>query len=173
MEVIHFNQLFSQYYRRVFSVAFSVAKDRFLAEDIVQETFLKAYQKLDTLKDVCKIGAWLSAIAVRTAIDVLRAEKRKSGLAGDSSLMQKVYEQTATRMNTEEQAAVRLLQEELFQSINLLSADYRNVLLLNIHNGLNEKEIAELLHLKPATVKTRLYRARQQLKRAVLGEEIA
>ncbi|MDQ6595666.1 RNA polymerase sigma factor [Bacillus salipaludis] len=79
MGSIDFNQIFREYSQRLHYIAYSYAKDRFLAEDIVQEALLKAYKKLDTVEDSNKLGAWLSAITARTAIDFLRMEKEKTG----------------------------------------------------------------------------------------------
>ena len=64
--------IFEQYYKRVYYAAYWVIKDQDLAEDIAQETFMKAFKNLHTVQDVEKIGAWLSIIATRTAIDHLR-----------------------------------------------------------------------------------------------------
>lgn len=171
MSSIDFNQLFFTYSRRLHCLAYSYAKDSFLAEDIVQEAFLKAYKKIDSIEDTNKIGSWLSAITARTAIDFLRMENRKNGrLIGSSEIMLDI---TAAETNTEEEAGIRLFKEEISQSIEQLSKESQEVLSLKINLGLNEKEIASRLHLKPSTVKTRLYRARKQLKQVSLCKESA
>src|SRR5690606_29750950 len=68
--------IFEQYYKRVSYAAYRVIKDQDLAEDITQETFMKAFKNLHTVQDVEKMGAWLSIIATRTAIDHLRRLNR-------------------------------------------------------------------------------------------------
>nr|WP_263323607.1 RNA polymerase sigma factor [Neobacillus sp. Marseille-Q6967] len=159
---IDFNELFKTYSRRLHGLAFSYTRDPFLAEDVVQETFIKAYKKLDTIVDSTKIGAWLSAITARTAIDLLRMEKRKCSrliVSPDS-----IVGLSSPDKNPEDEVEMLLLNEELSNRMNQLSKDYYDVLCLKIIFGLNEKEIAKRLRLKPSTVKTRLYRARKQLK---------
>lgn len=171
MSSIDFNQLFFTYSRRLQGLAFSYVKDSFLAEDIVQEAFLKAYKKMDSIEDGNKIGSWLSAITVRTAIDFLRMEKRKtSNLIGSSDIMLEI---AAAETNTEDEAGIRFFKEEISQGIESLSKESQEVLTLKINHGLNEKEIASRLRLKPSTVKTRLYRARKQLKQVFIGKESA
>lgn len=152
-------------------MAYSYVKDHFLAEDIVQESFLKAYKKIDSIEDINKIGSWLNAITARTAIDFLRMEKRKNSRLVDSSEI--IVGFTAAETNTEEEADIHFLKEEVCQGMENLSKESQEVLSLKIYHGLNEKEIASRLHLKPSTVKTRLYRARKQLKQTIKCKESA
>jgi RNA polymerase sigma factor (sigma-70 family) len=173
MGTIDFDQLFTLYSRRLHYIAYSVIKDRYLAEDVVQETFIKAYKKIDTIEDIEKMGAWLSAIAARTAIDFLRSEKRKNLVLADESIIEQMNGHCATSMNTEEEVDARLFKDDLNRSMEQLSAEYQAVLVLKVEHGLKENEIASLLQLKSATVKTRLYRARKKLKQAFAERETA
>lgn len=170
MADIDFNQLVSMNSRRLFCIAYSITRDRFLAEDVVQESLIKAYKKIDTVEDSDKISSWLSAIATRTAIDFVRAEKRKNCLPADQSFMEQVHGRTPARFNTEEEVDILLFKEDLNRTIKQLSPEYQEVLILKAEYGLKENEIAGLLQLKSATVKTRLYRARKQLKQAFARE---
>jgi len=163
-----FEQLHSMHSKRLFYIAYSVTKDRFLAEDVVQETFLKAFKKMDTIDNVEKVGAWLSSIAARTAIDFIRTEKRKRWVPADQNLMEKLNWEVPSEMNTEKEVEARLLEADLNKRISCLASEYRDILLLKVKFGLKEQEIAGLLQLKSATVKTRLYRARKQLKQSFL-----
>ncbi|SFB07013.1 MULTISPECIES: RNA polymerase sigma factor [unclassified Bacillus (in: firmicutes)] len=173
MGAIDFNQLYSLYSQRLNYIAYSFMKDRFLAEDIVQEAFIKAYKKIDTIEDVNKVGAWLAAITARTAMDFLRSEKRKNWMLADPTIMEQVIGESITAINTEKEVEIRLLKEDLGKQVRNLSKESQVVLILKHQHGLKENEIAHLLHLKSATVKTRLYRARKQLKQAYLERETA
>ncbi|MBT2728024.1 sigma-70 family RNA polymerase sigma factor [Bacillus sp. ISL-75] len=163
MAHIEFDQLFSMYFKRLFYIAYSVTRDRFFAEDVVQESFIKAYKNIKTVEDSEKIGAWLCAIVTRTAIDFLRKEKRMNWIPTEQSLTDHVYGQTSIRLNTEEEVEFRLFKKDLIRIMHHLSDDYKAVLILKIEYGLKENDIASLLELKPTTVKTRLYRARNFL----------
>lgn len=167
MTAIDFNEMYQMYARKLTSIAYSVTKDWFIAEDVVQEAFVKAYKKVGTIEDVGKIGAWLSSITVRTAIDFLRMEKRRKCVCVDFTLTDHSQLSICTEGRTETEVEVRIFKEEIAESMHVLSNEYQQVLLLKMEYGLKENEIASLLQLKPSTVKTRLYRARKKLKNAI------
>lgn len=128
---------------------------------------MKAYKKIDSVDDPTKLGAWLAAITARTAIDFLRMEKRKGCILLDSQVLEPLAGAAGNEANTEEEVYVRLFQEEVDRTMETLSVESQQVLILKIQYGLKEAEIASLLNLKSGTVKTRLYRARKQLKRCL------
>lgn len=167
MNAVNFNEVYSKHAKRLYYIAYQYTRDEFLAEDIVQESFLKAYRKLDTVEDNGKLGAWLSAITARTAIDFLRSEKRRQWTPLDYAELEPLHGVGAgagSGSSTEEAAVIRLFQEEIGGSIENLSKEFQEVLILKMQYGLKETEIASRLNLKSATVKTRLYRARKQLR---------
>jgi RNA polymerase sigma factor (sigma-70 family) len=170
MERIDFNQLYTMYSRRLHYIAYSILKDHFLAEDVVQESFLKAFKKKESMNDFNKIAAWLSQITARTAIDFLRNEKRKNCLPSDQSIIEAHLYDSVNQHQTEEEVERRLFEKDLDDSMGKLSKEYKEVLVLKIHYGLKEKEIAIKLQLKPTTIKNRLFRARKQLQE-VLSEK--
>jgi RNA polymerase sigma-70 factor (ECF subfamily) len=173
MGLVDFNQIYAMYTKRLLYIAYRYTKDQFLAEDIVQETFIKAHKNIHTIKDTRKLGSWLAVIATRTAIDYLRSNKRNCCLSVDPAVMEPFLGSSENGMNIEEEVAIRLYQEELFHIIGDLSKEFQEVLILKVHYGLKDNEIAALLNLKVATVKTRLYRARKQLKQAYVQKETA
>jgi RNA polymerase sigma-70 factor, ECF subfamily len=71
-----FRQLVRQYGKVVHTLCYRLLKDRARAEDVMQETFMKAYETIDTLHDPKRLGAWLNSIARNRSVDILRAEKR-------------------------------------------------------------------------------------------------
>lgn len=173
MNSLDFNQVYSTHVKRLQCIAYQYTKDRLWAEDIVQEAFVKAFKKIDTIEDPNKIGAWLSAITARTAIDFLRSEKRNRWIPIDNTEMELMMGYDKNKMNTEEAVGIRLFQQDLGRSIRYLSKEFQEVLILKVTYGLKENEIASLLELKSATVKTRLYRARKQLKQVIAEKESA
>jgi len=145
-------------------IAYQYTKDRFLAEDIVQEAFIKAYKNMNHVEEPHKIKAWLSVITARTAIDFLRSQKRKACVPIEPAAMGPMAGASPSEMSTEAAVDIRLFQEDLNRTMGRLSDEFREVLILKIQYGLKETEIASILDLKSGTVKTRLYRARKQLK---------
>lgn len=173
MAYIDFDELYNLYSKRLNYVAYSITKDRYLAEDIVQETFIKAYKKIDTIENTEKIGSWLAAIAGRTAIDYLRAEKRKKAIPSDQTLMEQMFSNEDTSPSIEKEVEIILFKEEIQDFLYTLTLDYQQVLVLRAQYGLKEEEIASQLNLKSGTVKTRLHRARKQLRKVMMQKHSA
>jgi RNA polymerase sigma-70 factor (ECF subfamily) len=173
MTLVDFNRLYNQYSKRLHFIAYSITRDRFLAEDVVQETFMKAYKKMGGVEDFNKIGSWLSSVAARTAIDFLRVEKRRKWIAAEPSFIESIHNQTPANMNTEDKVIFQFLKEDIHHSLKKLSNDYQMVLILKLQHGLKENEIARLLRIKSCTVKTRIYRARKQLKQVFTASNFA
>jgi RNA polymerase sigma factor (sigma-70 family) len=166
-----FTDLYQTYYKRIYYVALHITKDKQLAEDAVQETFIKAISKMGSVKDQQKIGAWLSVVAARTAIDLVRKEKRGNVMAAEQLQLEGYG--LKTEQNVEKDVEALLFNQYIYAAINQLSANYQYILKLKLQKGLKEQEIASLLHLNQNTVKTRLYRARQQLKLIVNRQDTA
>ena len=160
--MIDFSEIYSLYYKRLFHIGYSITRDLHLAEDVVQETFIKAMKKVETIEEDSKIGAWLSVIATRTAIDLLRIERKKNGIPMEKERLESLG--IVMKQNVEEEVETGFLMEQVRCAIGKLTHDYQDVLMLKLDQGLKEYEIAAVLDLKPSTVKTRIYRARKQLK---------
>jgi RNA polymerase sigma factor (sigma-70 family) len=164
--MVDFEALFALFSKRLTLTAYSITKDWHTAEDVVQESFIKAYKKVETIENIEKIGPWLSSITTRTAIDFLRADKRRKSVPVDFTYMDFLVHAEVS-MSPEDEVEINFLKDDLTQSIHDLSKEYKEVLLLRMQYGLKEAEIANLLQLKSTTVKTRLHRARKQLKLAI------
>ncbi|MYL51418.1 sigma-70 family RNA polymerase sigma factor [Halobacillus litoralis] len=165
-----FCEMYEQYYHRVYYTALKVTKNPCSAEDILQETFIKAYDKLDEIREEGKVGAWLSTIAHRKAIDFLRKEKKAVLLPiEEMPVPQPTYENTAS--DVEHICECRHLEEDIKKRISTLSPKLRAVFQLSYDQQLQEKEIAQTLRITQAAVKSRLHRARQAMK-GKLGEEM-
>ncbi|MDZ5471520.1 RNA polymerase sigma factor [Bacillus sp. 31A1R] len=170
---IDMNDICEKYSKRLFQVAFCITRDHYLAQDVVQETLIKAYQKMDTVKEVEKLGSWLSSIATRTAIDFVRKEKRKNETMLEGSVLEDKNVHLIANQDVEKEVEVSLLKEEIGRVINGFSSDAKNIFLLKIKEGLKEKEIASKLHINEGTVKTKVYRARKQLKMELAEQYLA
>ncbi|WP_370221649.1 RNA polymerase sigma factor [Cytobacillus sp.] len=155
------------YNKRLYHIAYNITRDHYLAQDVVQESLLKAYKKMDSIDDQEKLGAWLSSIATRTAIDFVRKERRTNERIQDSVDFENCMGNKYIDAGLE--AEVNLLEEQIYAYVDSLSYEQKRVFLLKTKHGLKEKEIADILHLNPNTVKTKLYRVRQHL-REILGD---
>jgi RNA polymerase sigma-70 factor (ECF subfamily) len=160
-----FEQLVRQYDRQVFRIAQHIVQNREDAEDIVQDAFLKAYQKLDQFQGNSKFYTWLVRIAVNEAL--MRLRKRRTGrtvsidediATEEGSVPRDLAE---WRPNPEQLYGQSELAEILRKTINGLPPGFR---VLRDVEGLSTEETAEALGLSVPAVKSRLLRARLQLR---------
>ncbi|GAA5417273.1 RNA polymerase sigma factor YlaC [Paraliobacillus ryukyuensis] len=158
-----FHDYFKCHYHEMLAFARYITKDYYLAEDVIQEAFLKAYQHHSDINDSSKWKAWIKTIVKRTAIDCLRKEHRIVLL--EMNDITENYVTTTTAASFVEEALDRNISyEQLHQAIYQLQPILRTVLYLKLQNELADKEIAQYLNISLSAVKTRLYRARKQLR---------
>lgn len=136
------------------------------AEDLAQETFLRAHRQISTLRDPAALESWLYQIATHVSIDRLRqrartVERQVDAPIEDLSIPDRGRPSPLTIVQQTE------MSECVQRYIANLSDAYRAVLLLHDADGLTGDEIAHLLHLPLTTVKMRLHRARRQLEAAL------
>jgi RNA polymerase sigma-70 factor (ECF subfamily) len=146
----------------IYRLALSIVRDPSLADDVVQETLIKAWRAapLDATGSVPR--AWMTKVARNTAISMLRT-RREDPTANDR-LPERVSRVTPAR-TVEGRAALG----ELGHALDRLDEDARTLIVLREIDGMSYEDIAAAMDLPLSTVKTRLFRARQQLKRALEG----
>lgn len=144
----------------IFRYAMWLIKDKAIAEDVVQETFLRAWKSLDSLKDEGAAKSWLITILRRE--NARRFERKQFDLVDIDDVS------VADPINFGD---VVLEHRELRKIIGALSEEYREPLMMQILMGFSGDEIAEQLNLNKNTVMTRLFRARNQIKEALLGDQ--
>lgn len=139
--------------------AFWLARDRALAEDVVQEAMLRAWKALDSLDDDARAKQWMLTIVRR---EHARTWERKRLEVTDIDAL---VEAEADVLATEDDAAVSEMREALFR----LEEDYREPLVLQVMLGYTTDEIATEMGLSRGAVLTRLFRARHKLRAAMGG----
>lgn len=166
-----FNQLVLRYQNLVYSVAYRIMGDTQSASDVTQDTFLKAYQKLDTFRGG-NFKAWLTRIASNRCYDELRKIKRHpetylEDLTPDDSNDEAPIPSSAD--TPEEIAQQADLQQAIQQCIQNLKADQRIVLVLSDVQEMSYQEIAKTTNIQIGTVKSRLSRARLSVRNCLQG----
>lgn len=149
-----YEKLVDLYYQDVFRYAFWLCKNQALAEDLVQEAFLRAWRSLDSLQSDKAAKAWLFTILRRENARLYERYRPELVDVDDVSIADADDREPEQRMD----------RNMLYAAINRLDADYRDPLLLQVVGGFSGKEIAEMLDLNSNTVMTRLFRARSKLK---------
>ena len=146
----------------IYRYAFWLCGDKHVAEDITQETFLRAWRALDSLKDDKAAKAWLITILRRE--NARRFERKQFDY---SDVEQELLEDVLSTSNEDETE-----QYWLRRQIGKLDVEYREPLLLQLIGGFSGDEIADMLELNRNTVMTRLFRARNQLKEELEAPEV-
>lgn len=158
---VRYEALVNALHADLYRYAYWLVHDKQVAEDLVQETFLRAWRALDSLKDQKAAKSWLITILRRE--NARRFERKQFEMSE--------YDESATvdyiSSNTEQQLEEHWLREKIAK----LPSEYREPLVLQVIGGFSGEEIANMLDLNKNTVMTRLFRARNQLKEAIEQEQ--
>src|SRR5512135_354588 len=163
-----FEALVRRYDRNVFRIANHITQNREDAEDVVQDAFLKAYENLHNFQEQSKFYTWLVRIAVNEALMRLRKRRPERFVSLDEDV--KTEEDSMPREiadwspNPEQQYNQAELKEILSKTIQGLPPGFRTVFVLRDVEGLSTEETADALELSVPAVKSRLLRARLQLR---------
>jgi len=159
-----FEAVMRRYNQRLFRLARSLLRDDSEAEDVLQDSYVRAYAHLDQLDDPSRLGSWLSHIVVHECRARLRRRGRHMRLVEQAAKGAPVRIVPGPAANPEEQALNHQLGNVLAGAIDSLSLGYRVVFVLRDVEGLSTAEVARSLGITEMAVKTRLHRARASLR---------
>jgi len=169
-----YRELIRRYERPLFSLLYRMVRDRELAEDLAQETFVKALNAIESYRPEYKFSSWIFKIANNAAIDHLRRrELHTLSLEGSPHAeTPEAVEATALQIGDRQESPLdeveaRELGGQIEQAIAGLRPEYRSCILLRHVEGRAYEEIAEILNLPLGTVKTYIHRARNELRQAL------
>ncbi|KSU58041.1 RNA polymerase subunit sigma [[Bacillus] enclensis] len=163
-----FSELVELYKDKVFQICFRMLGNRHEAEDIAQEAFIRAYVNIETFNQKRKFSTWLFRIATNLCIDRIRKKKPDyyldAEVAGTDGLT--MYSQVAVDVQMPEDEVENMeLQETIQKEISKLPEKYRSVIVLKYIEELPLQEISEILDMPLGTVKTRVHRGREALRK--------
>jgi RNA polymerase sigma-70 factor, ECF subfamily len=169
-----YRELIRRYERPVFALLFRMVRDRELAEDLAQETFIKALNAIESYRPEFKFSSWIFKIANNAAIDHLRRRELDT-LSLDGSPHAETPEQmqaTALQIGARQESPLDTVEAKelggaIEQAIAQLRPEYRSCILLRHVEGRAYEEIAEILSLPLGTVKTYIHRARNELRQTL------
>lgn len=156
--------LVKKYHRPIYNLALRMVKKPEDAEDITQNVFVKAYEKLDSYRPSHQFFSWIYRIAVNESINFSKRQRRLDE-----------YESGVTAFREETPADAYgqdALSNAIGRAIKMLKIDYRLVIVLKHYHDFSYKEMSEVLGVPVKTVKSRLFTARQQLKEILESEGI-
>lgn len=162
-----FDRLFEEYSAPIHNYVLRMVGDADRAADITQDTFIKAYRKLDTLTDETSSRAWLYRIATNTAIDEMRRRRWVSPMGNDE---ERHYERADERPGPEAQVIGGMLDERIQRALMQLRPNHRQCLILSDLEDMSAQQIGEVMDLSYGAVRTLLCRARGEMRRHLAVE---
>jgi RNA polymerase sigma-70 factor (ECF subfamily) len=166
-----FEQLLERYEDKIFRLAYRFVRNETDAKEILQDTFLTIWRKLDTFKGDAQFSSWLYRVAANAALMRLRSQRRHPevstedlpiGYLDNYGQLPPVIENWAKR--PDEELASDELRRHIQSAVDALPEIYRTVFLIRDVEGLSTEETADVLQISVPTVKTRLHRARIALR---------
>lgn len=153
-------QLYGLYCKAMFSVALRMVNDTFVAEEVMQKAFIKAFKKIDTYKNEVAFGAWLKKIVINQSMDELK--KKNTDIIPISKEIMTISEEEEN-WQIEHEITI----EDVKGAIQQLKEKYRIILTLYLIEGYDHQEIAEILNITENTSRTQLLRGKNALKEAL------
>ncbi len=148
--------IYKQYYKAMYNSANRILNDSFEAEDIMQESFLAAFTKLDSFSGNVTFGAWLKRIVINNSLTALKKNSRIETVSLEKVVVNEKQEETAdySSINT----------TEILNKISLLKNNYKVAITLNLVEGYDYEEIAQIMNISYENSRTTVSRAKSKLK---------
>jgi len=151
-------QIYKLYYKAMYNTSLRIVNDSMEAEDIMQESFLSAFEKIDTYSGTVSFGAWLKKIVINRSLDSL---SRRKAIFEDIDSHIGIRDDSSEDILRKEEADIKV--EEVKEAINRLPDGYRIILSLYLLEGYDHDEIGEILSISSSTSRSQLSRAKQKL----------
>ncbi len=154
-------KVYNQYYRSMYNTALRIVKDPAEAEDIMQDCFLKAFEKLDTFEGTSTFGAWLKKIVINHSIGAYNKNNRFQQVSFGDHFRHEVEEDQGLDLREEEQNSKV---QKILKTMNELKENYRIILNLHLIEGYDQEEICDIMQITYANCRTTLSRAKESLR---------
>ena len=163
-----FEPLVRRYQARLGTIAYHILRDESLADEAVQLTFVKAWQKMRRFRGECSFGTWLHRLCVNTSWDLLRARSRQREASlpttEDENGRVLLDDLLKSEASPDRETLNRELKNLILQALAKLPEEQRIVLILREMQGLDYREIAKTIKCRKGTAMSRLFHARRKLR---------
>ncbi len=161
-----FWEIYNEYYAKVRRFILTFVKEEWVADDLIQETFVRIQENLDTIKDPSRISSWIFRIAYNLCQDHFRQSRKSPDRESAGQEKMEIFKEASIQKELEQRQMGQCVQNHM----SLLPESLRTVLILYDIMDFSHQEIAEILGITVKNTKVRLHRARKKLK-AILEEE--
>lgn len=155
--MINIEEVYNEYFKVVYRYLFCLTRNSDKAEELTQETFYRAVQKIDNFEGNCKISSWLCQIAKNIYLDELKKEKRKTELNEEVDIIDKEFDLENQVISQEDKIS-------LYKKIHNLDNITKEVIILRINGELSFKEIGLVFNKTENWARVTFYRGKQKLK---------
>ena len=153
-------EVYNRYYKAMYNTAYRIVKDNFEAEDIMQDSFLTAFTKLDSLKEISTFGSWLKRIVINNSIYHYKQNSKYNNVPLDD-VMYKVEDHSGIEENYE---FTNLKATQVLETMKQLKSNYQVSLTLHLIEGYDYEEISEIMNISQANCRTMISRAKESLR---------
>lgn len=156
-------EVYNRYQKAMYNTALRIVKDTAEAEDVMQESFITAFSKLDSFRGTASFGSWLKRIVINNSIVQYRKAQRFVDIPEENfsdEVEQDSYDET------DEYTQIR--SQQLLDCMKLLNDNYKNVLTLHFIEGFDYQEICEILEISYANCRTLISRAKESLRKKLI-----
>jgi len=154
-------EVYNRYQRAMYNVALRIVKDTAEAEDIMQESFITAFRKLDSFKGEAAFGAWLKRIVTNNSLTQYRKSSRYI-FVSDETISEETHEET---YGLAEDDYSDMKSKQMLKCMEELHDSYRQILSLHFIEGFDYEEICEILGISYANCRTLISRAKESLRK--------
>jgi RNA polymerase sigma factor (sigma-70 family) len=156
-------RIYKLYYKAMYNTSLRIVNDTAEAEDIMQESFLDAFKRLDSYTGEGSFGSWLKRIVINNSLDSLRKNRESVSIEESELDFPEIVEETR-------EEEVKMQVAEVKEAIAQLPEEYRVIISLFLLEGYDHEEISEILHISNNTSRTRFVRAKQKILK-ILNEK--
>lgn len=149
-------QLYDLYCKAMYNTAYNFVKDAILAQDIMQESFIKAFKKIDTFSAQATFGAWLKRIVINQCIDYFKKQKLETITINEEVI--------AMTQDDDWNVPQEIDLQEIYHCIEQLPQKCKNVIKLYLLEGYDHQEVAQILNISEVASRSQLSRGKNKLK---------
>ena len=160
----HFEELLVKHLNSLYSTALRLTGSKEKAEDLVQESSLRAFKRFDQLEDLKKVKSWFLQILFNAFRDNYKKQKRQQSIV-DIELTEELVTSASLKAYDQEKVLGGILEDEMQEALYKLPAEFRSVIILSDLEDCSYQEISDILSCPLGTVASRLFRARELLRK--------
>jgi RNA polymerase sigma factor (sigma-70 family) len=154
-------EVYNRYFKAMYNTSLRIVKDSYEAEDIMQDSFLLAFTKLDSLKDPKIFGSWLKRIVINNSIYHYKKNSKYNNVPLDDVIYK--IEDTSDGLDSSELTSLKT--NQVLETMNTLKENYKVCLTLHLIEGYDYEEIGDILNISQANCRTMISRAKESLRK--------